>query len=756
MTPDGAPSSVPAVAFVFLLARRTRTTILLLVVGSIVFGVLGAARYEDSLPQQGPSLISHYNGLGELEIQATVCEEPDSGGQYGFVLLDDISVDLNGHMTPLDGRVGVTTSDPRPLHYGDTLSLRASLETPPQLGDFDYAGYLALSGVYSTAFCPEIVILPPTSPSVTARLMRLNSTIGMAITKILPEPESSLAESLLLGRRGGLPESVSDAFVRTGTAHLLAISGLHLGILVAMVMTLLLAALGRRHYFYVWLCLAVLWTYAVFTGMRPPVIRAAIMASTFLIAELAGRQKHAPTALAFAAAIMVGIEPQLLWRTSFQLSVLAMAGLVLLFPAVRALLLQTTDWVTERYGIRVPAGDTVIDIVAATLSATVAVMPVCVDTFGQLSLVSVPVSLLTLPALPFAVGASGLSGLIALLSPSLAAPLAWIAWLFLTYIIKAVQLFAAWPQAMVQIGGAAVWLTVVYYALLSCVPVLRLHLRRHDAEERVPLPATTEGRFTRWSWALPPLLLAAALMISAVMAAPDGKLHVVFLDAGQGDSILIQTPSGRTMLVDGGPDGRDTCALVDGYLPFWDRSLDVVVLTHPHSDHLTGLLTAIDRYKTSLILEPATDSSSLLQEEWTRRLREASTEPHIVTAGEQLDMADGTHIEFLNPWPDRLTNTTDDTDNNGVVLKVTLGDISFLLTADIRVEAETQLLHRVAGGLGSQVLKVGHHGSNSSSTYQFLAAVAPQIAVISVGADNPYGHPHADVLDRLAPWGWTL
>ena len=740
----------PAIAFAFLLTVRTRATVVLLVMGAILFGLLGAVRYEQSLPRQGPSLVSFYNESGDVQIEATVCEEPEPGGRYTHVLIDEVSIRQGGQLMPLNGRVRVTTADPRPLHYGDALSLHVSLETPPPIGDFDYARYLALSGVYSTAFCPDMEVLPASSRSATASLMSFNSRLGQAITSIMPEPEASLAQSLLLGRRGSLPESVSDAFVRTGTAHLLAISGLHLGILVAVVLTVLLALLGRRHYLYVWLVLLALWTYALFTGMNPPVIRAAIMASTFLAAELVGRQKHAPTALALAAAIMVGIEPQLLWRTSFQLSVLAMAGLVFLFPPLRALLLQGTEWVGSKFGVRLPATGAATDIVAATLAATIAVSPVCAGTFGQLSVVGVPVSLLTLPALPFAIGASSLAGLVALISPAVATPFAWLAWLFLTYIVKAVDIFAALPWAAIESGAVAVWITVAFYSVLCFTPVLWQRLRRRDEGKPTPRPAATPVNSGWWPWALPPLLLAGALTCSAVMSAPDSLLHVIFLDAGQGDSILIQTPTGSTILVDGGPDGLDTCALVDSHIPFWDRTLDVVVSTHPHADHLGGLLSVVQRYKTGLVLEPGLAAPSLLHEEWLRRISVASLNSEAVTQGCHLEMADGTRLEFLSPPSTPMTHTSDDTDNNGLVLRVSYGDVSFLLVADIRAEAETQLVHRLGAKLQSDVLKVAHHGSDSSSTYQFVKAVAPQVAVISVGEDNPYGHPHADVLGRLS------
>ena len=744
----------PAIAFAFRLTRRTRTTVALLVAGAVLFALLGALRYERSLPAGGDALISFYNDSGTVEIEAIIGEEPEQGGRYMRVLLDEVRLRKGEQLMPVDGRVLVTTADPRPLHYGDAVLFSGSLETPQPFDGFDYAGYLALSGVYSTAFCADLEVLPAeNSRPVRTRLLAANSALGKALSKVLPEPEASLAQSLLLGRRGALSASVVDAFARTGTAHLLAISGLHLGVVVAAVLAILLGTMGRRHYLYVWLGLVALWAYALFTGMKPPVVRAAIMASTFLLAELAGRQKHAPTALALAAAIMVGIQPQLLWRTSFQLSVLAMGGLVLLFPPLRSLLGRCVALFESRFGLHLTGGGTAMDIVAATLAATIAVGPVCAIAFEQFSIVGVPVSLLTLPALPFALGSASVAAVVALSSTTLAAPFAWVAWLFLTFIVRTVEAFSALPWAALDVSAGGGWPLAGYYAVLCSTPLLAQRMLKPQDERRsrqTPNPEETTG----WlSYAVPPLVLATALTWAAVLSAPDGLLHVIFLDVGQGDCVLVQSPTGRTVLIDGGPDGRDACALIDSHRPFWDRSIDIVVATHPHADHLGGLLTVVERYETGIVIEPSVAGASLMSEEWRRRLSKTDSGALSITRGHEVLLGDGTRLEILSPGNEPLLRTSDDLDNNGVVIRVSYGDISFLLTADIRAEAERHLVHLLGPQLKSQVLKVPHHGSGTSATEQFLTAVGPQVAVISVGEGNAYGHPHEDVLVRLRSLG---
>jgi competence protein ComEC len=394
----------------------------------------------------------------------------------------------------------------------------------------------------------------------------------------------------------------------------------------------------------------------------------------------------------------------------------------------------------------------VADITAATIAATVAVWPVSAGTFGQISLVGVPASLLTLPVLPFALASASATAVIGLVSPVLATPFAWVAWMFLSCIIGVVEALSSISMATAetQVGGD--WFIAGYCSLLVAASVLWQRCRRPDDERHVSPPASTLTRFSVPRWTLPSLAMAALLVWSAVLSAPDGLLHVVFLDVGQGDSTLVVTPSGRTVLIDGGTDGRQTCTLVDRYLPFWDRSIDVVVATHPHADHLGGLLSVVERYDVGLVLDSPVASTSLPSLEWERRLADSGATRAHAAAGQEFSLGDGISLTILNPAARVASGVADAEDNNGVALRLSYGDVSFLFSADIRAEREVTLVHRGAT-LQANVLKVPHHGSNTSSCAQFLTAVNPDVAIVSVGAENSYGHPHASVLEGLAASG---
>jgi competence protein ComEC len=243
-----------------------------------------------------------------------------------------------------------------------------------------------------------------------------------------------------------------------------------------------------------------------------------------------------------------------------------------------------------------------------------------------------------------------------------------------------------------------------------------------------------------------------ALAVVVWMAAwptHSSQLQVSFLDVGQGDAIFIETPSQRQILVDGGPSPEKLSQELGERLPFWDKSLDLVVLSHPHSDHLGGLVGVLQRYRVEQVLEPGVGTDSAIYQEWLRAVEEKDIKRTTAQVGQQIGLGDGILLEVLNPQAEPLTGTDSPVHDNAVVLRLRWNKVSFLLTSDIGEDAEREIL---AQGLevDSAVLKVAHHGSATSTSDLFLAAVSPQVAVISVGADNMYDLPNREeVVPRL-------
>lgn len=246
--------------------------------------------------------------------------------------------------------------------------------------------------------------------------------------------------------------------------------------------------------------------------------------------------------------------------------------------------------------------------------------------------------------------------------------------------------------------------------------------------------------------ALLALAFVAAITWAALRGLPDGlaegRLHVWFLDVGQGDAIFIQTPDGRQILVDGGPSPSALAAQLGEVMPFWDRSLDMVILTHPDADHSAGLIPLFDRFSVASALD-ALAPGDPAGAAWVAATANASRQS--ITRGTQIRVG-GALLTALNPAAVPAGETGN---NDSIVLRLDYGAASLLLTGDAEAEAEQAML---AAGLPltADVLKIGHHGSDAGTTGEFLAAVQPQLAVISVGAENRFGHPAAGLLARLS------
>ncbi len=732
----------------------------LIVAGLCVLALLGGIlHYGTSLPSAGEDSLCSYNDRGVVHIHGRVAEEPDVRDTYCLLTFAAADITVDGESREVSGNALMRVSRYPAYRYGDQLAVTGKLVTPPQLEGFDYAGYLAHRGIYSIIYYPLVDVVDHGQGfAPLRRISSLRASLSVSLARALPEPQASLAQGILLGQREGIPDSLHQSFSRTGTAHLLAISGLHVGIILAMFLSFAVIVFGRQRGIHIWIAMAGIWLYAMLAGMRPPVIRAATMGSLFLMAECLGRQRSAIIALAFAAAVMVGIDPHLLWSVSFQMSFSAMAGLVLLFPYFQAWGQKGVARVSGGNKALTGTGRAMTDVFAATLAATVAVGPLIAHNFGVLSLVALPATFLCLPTLPFIIVTAALCAFVGLFAVFAAQILGWVAWLFLSYLIFVVQGLDALPYSSLEVN-ASPWHVWIYYGILAAVLASlsyrgqltglfrKLASRLRNAADGIPRPHIPLSA----KWPVLPLLIVAILVWSAVLTLPDHNLRVSFLDVGQGDAILIQTPAGQNILVDGGPDTQRIGLALSEKLPFWNRTIDLVVITQPQADHITGLVEVLQTYEVNQVLDPGVPYDSSIYRELLRRIEDKDIELSIARSGQRIDLGDGIILDVLNPPRQFFEGTSCDVDNNGLVLRLTWNEISFLLTADIRQEAELDLIMQ-RPNLRSTVLKAAHHGSMTSTMPQFLAAVDPEVAVISVGAHNPFGHPSPVVLERLIDW----
>ncbi len=703
--------------------------------------LLGALRYQAAMPSFDSSKLGYYNGLGKVSLVGVLAEEPDVRDRYVNLKVSASYLEIEAEERQVTGLALVRTGRHPSYAYGDELQIEGRLETPPESEDFSYRDYLARQGIHSMVDFGRITLLSqghgdPFHRAIYALKGHFQETIG----RLFPEPSASLLSGILLGIETGIPRSLLDDFNATSATHIIAISGFNIAIVAGAIGLLTKRFLGIYRAAVVSLLAITLYT--ILVGADDAVVRAAIMGSISLIAIIAGRQTFALASLAAAALLMTLWNPLVLWDVGFQLSFAATLGLVLLVGPMEE---RFRDWLSgltseERATglVRLLSGPLLI-----TLAAQLAVWPITLHYFRRLSLVSPVTNFLIIPAQPGVMLVGGLATLLGAIHPLLGQPVAWVAWVFVAYTIGVVELTARIPLASFELGGFSAGAMWLYYGVVGA-SILAVSQERDRLRE-------IWGGFTQgFSTKLLAGGLAVAVILAWIAAAqmPDGRLHVHFLDVGQGDAIFIQCPNGQQILVDGGPTPSMLLSHLGRRMPFWDRSLDLVILTHAEVDHVGGLVDMLERYQVGLVLDSGQECTNATCESWRALIEEKGIPYRKAEAGMQVTVCGAVLLDILHPPAPLMSGTSSDTNNNSVVLRLQYGQFSALLTGDVMEEAERVLLSS-GQPLAGLVLKVPHHGGDTSLTTPFLEAIGPELAIISVGADNRFGHPDEVTLEKL-------
>ena len=718
---------------------------LLLTAALMILALLGGIiRYQAAVPVVNDKSIQFYNDKTAIELKGTVSRAPDVRDKSTHLYLSGLEMKTPEGWQKLNGEILIFVPRFPIYNYGDELLIKGKLETPQAIDNFNYPGYLANQGIYSTMLSPQTYLIGTGKGfRPLAWVYALRNRLSEAMAATIPEPQASVAQGMILGIKSNVTPDLQNNFIKSGTVYILVISGSQFNIVAGILLATGIWLFGKRRFFYIWPALGAIWIYALLTGMGPPAIRAAVMVSIFLFADLLGRQKSAMTAIGFAAAVMAAITPKILGDASFQLTFLSVAGIALITPRLQAWGKKIIAAKLGEEGFFVKTVNWVADSLCVTLGVTIAIWPLMVYYFGIFSLVSPLASLLVLPALPYLLGSGTMAAVFGIYLLPFGQIVGWLAWLAASYMLLVINGFAKLTFSAIDVGTISPALVWGYFAALALI--MWLIPNRKTVGAFFSRTASTLDKVPK-KWAVPSLLVVAILMSTAAYAMPDDRLHVSFLDVGQGDAILIQTPNHQDILVDGGPGAQAISQQLSKHLPFWDRTIELVVLTHPHEDHLTGLLEVLQRYKVKQVLCLDTSYTLPDEQEWLNLIQQKHIKSTLAKAGQEIDLGTtDTTLEVVNPTPGSTVPAMD----NGIVLKLSDEKISFLLTSDISADAEHDLITQRAD-VSCTVLKVAHHGSNDSSTAAFLAVADPKLAVISVGADNTFGHPGADTLRRLA------
>jgi competence protein ComEC len=652
-----------------------------------------------------------------------------------------------GLAPPSTGRVYARLPRYPVVAPGDTIAFSGRLEAAPH--DEGFGAYLARMGVTATVEARAMTITRPSDDAIES----LRRRAGDSLAAVLPEPEAGLAAGIMVGLRDRVAREVADDLTTAGLSHIVAISGWNIAVVAGLIAALLRGWPRRRRAVAMISAIA---AYTVFAGASPSVVRAALMAAVVLLAREQGRSGRAAAALGMAAWLMLLADPATVSDAGFLLSVAATAGLL-------AWATPLTSWIRTRAPAWMPTW--VVEALGVSLSAQGATLPIILVAFGRLSLVAPAANLMAAPfVLPaMIVGAvavpvgwlteAGVPDLIGI-------PVALAGRLTFGALVAIGRFAASLPFASITLEPQAAILMAAVASVGLALGITRRRWFRPAARTRPvaphALPASGEPRPHRRIW----LAALAVVIVGATLAAstrPDGRLRVTVLDVGQGDAILVQGDAGSRMLVDGGPDPDRLLVALDAQLPSWDRRIDLVVLTHPHEDHVAGLALLLERYRVATVAEVGMRGPGPGYAAFDEALDRLGLGRRRLAAGDVLRL-DRATLQLL--WPPRGSVPPEPPDagtginNVSAVLDVRFGARRLLLTGDVEEAIDPQLLSTgVADGGRLDMLKVAHHGSRTATTEAFLAALRPRVAVISAGTGNPYGHPTRQTLGRLAAIG---
>ncbi len=733
--------------------------------------------------------------------------------------IDLEQVEAGGAELPVSGglRVNFYSNEhaarpPAGLRAGDRVEALLKAREPRDFldpGAFDVRGFLArqkidVIGSLRSGALLEVVDRPP--PTILQRLARARGTLLARIDSLFAEhPErGAILRAMLLGDRSFVDSSVVLAFQKTAAYHVLVVAGLHVGALV-----IFLFWIGRRLRLPVSMIgLVTVLALVAYVGIvqdRPPILRAALMAGLYLCARPLFRRVDLLQTIAVAALAILIWRPSSLTDSSFQLSFLAagvIAGLALPWmerssAPYRAGLNHLGDvtrdvahapkiaqfrielrWAIQWLAARMPqrlasrcgavlvlpirAGLRLWEIVLLSAVIQWGMLPLLAEDFHRVSLAgpvsNIPAVLLTGIIVPLGFAALAATFLWARLALVLAKALSFCTGLLLA----TVDWFAGWPRLSYRIPGPPVWLVVAFFAAFICLAGVARAGAERKRVRAVRLQPVAPRHFSEWIAAA--MLLALAVLVATYPFAPRlvrGDFEVTVLDVGQGDSIFVAFPDGRTMLVDGGglagsewfngvrsgPDIGEE--VVSPYL--WSRGikrLDVVALTHAHHDHLDGLHSVIASFKVGQLWVGRDEETSaflnLLAEARARRI------PIVIETQDREFDWDGVKGQVL--WPADISAVSKASNDDSLVMRIQDGAQSFLLPGDIEKHVENELVDEKAP-LAADFLKVPHHGSKTSSTDAFVEAVAPRVAVASLGEGNQFGFPAESVVQRYAQAG---
>jgi len=709
---------------------RLSTRTYLIIVLSLVSLCLGGFRYQLSIPAIDAFHIAWYNDREyDVLVTGTLDEPPDYRDTYTNLYLKVEAVDTGSGDLPVEGFLLARVFPNESYEYGEHIRIRGKLVTPPENEEFSYREYLARQGIHAYMSRTEVTHLPGEGGNpVKKAIYAFKDKALENIYLIFPDPEASLLAGILLGVDTGLPKDLQQAFKNTGTAHIIAISGFNIAIIAGLFFTLFSRTLGQVRGSIAAILGIALYTFLV--GADAAVVRAAIMGGLSLTIRQFGRRNDGLSALMLSAALMAAfMNPNIPWDVGFQLSFFATLGLILYAEpfqewAVRVITRYTSPGAAQKLA------SPISEYFLFTLAAQLTTLPIMAYHFKRISLVSLIANPFILPVQPAVMILGGIAVLLSLVWLPLGTVAAFSAWPFVAYTIRLVELFDRLPNGVIVLGNLSLWLVFLFYIALLSWTFFRHRIKDFFTGEQANLPT------------LPAVTIATVLTVlvmvtwRAAFTTPDGRLHITFLNVGSADAILIQTPGGRNLLINGGPS---ISLLSDGLgrrLPPLNRRLDWLIVASTQENQLSGLPRVVERIPPSNVLWAGNVEASFSARNLDEWFIDQSIPVTRAEAGSELDLGEGAFLHILN------------VNSRGAILRIEWNEFRVLLPVGMNFTALEELKYGEDIEMVSTLL-LGDSGYAPINPPEWVANLNPQLIILSVAAGDPDGLPHEGTLEAI-------
>ncbi len=603
------------------------------------------------------------------------------------------------------------------------LALPKGVRNP---GGFDQKSYLARMGIRAILYAdekePVQILFQDRGNPLKAHTIRLKQFLSQKFSRNFGPRDAGFLKALFLGERSDLSEDFKDLFIKTGTMHILAVSGFNIGFLIASILLFLRPFPVSRDSSLLGAVPGV-WLYCAVVGWQAPVVRASVMATLFILGRALGRKTDGLNLLGAAAIVILGVQPKQIFDVGFQLSFLAVFGMIVFVPRF----LRPPELLPFE---KLTVFETVLryakELFWVSFVCIVVTLPVTVQNFYIVSPWALLANLIVVP-LAFFIFFMGVIFFVVG---------GWVSWVLkglIEIFVGALFWIENIPASSVTVGKLEPWLWGVMVS-----GIVYLFLYRKAQKNAV--------RF----WAIV-FFLTGVFLAQDFLRRADSGFAMTVLDVGQGDAIDFQFPGNRHMLIDtgkGGDSDKGRWVITPFLKSKGVRAIETLVITHPQEDHLGGALTVLDEFRVRRVVQSGRDYSTKLYRDFQKKVDAEKAECVTARRGERLGFFKGAEILVLNPDPGVIHKNIND---DSVVLKIAYGGKSYLLTGDIQEPAIRHLLLKEKGTLKVDILKVPHHGGKMGAVGQeFVNQVNPKISVISCGERNPFGHPKPETLAILS------